>query len=170
MHSKIFKRRAFLKIATFNMTGFYPLLNSYAVQRKAPFYSVGSSSVLRDPDDNGVMLPEGFNSRIVARSGQAPIDYSAYIWHSAPDGGACFETKDGGWIYVSNSEAGSHGGGVGALRFNEAGEKLMRILFYKIQHKIAPAVRHPGKLGYPARNLTEGRYLNVTLTENPKQK
>ena len=124
MHSKVFKRRAFLKMAALSMTGFYPSLNSYAVKSKAPFYSVDSSGVLRDPDENGVMLPEGFKSRIVARSGQAPIDDSAYVWHPAPDGGACFETKDGGWIYVSNSEVGSHGGGAGALRFNEAGEKI----------------------------------------------
>ena len=124
MHSKIIKRRAFLKMAAFSMTGFYPSLNSYAARSDGPFYSVGGSGVLRDPDENGVMLPKGFKSRIVARSGQVPVDSSAYVWHPAPDGGACFEAKDGGWIYVSNSEVRSHGGGVGALRFNGAGEKI----------------------------------------------
>ncbi|MBM4361356.1 MAG: DUF839 domain-containing protein, partial [Deltaproteobacteria bacterium] len=40
---------------------------------------------------------------------------SDYRWHGAPDGGATFPMDDGGYVYVSNSEALP--GGVGALRF-----------------------------------------------------
>jgi len=77
---------------------------------------------LLPPDDNGVRLPRGFTSRIVARSGTRPASASSYKWHGSPDGGACFATPDGGWVYVSNCELPSGGGGVGALRFDAAGE------------------------------------------------
>jgi len=72
-----------------------------------------------DPDANGVRLPAGFTSRVVARSGQM-VEPSLYEWHNFPDGGATFATEDGGWIYVSNSEVPVVGG-VGAIRFNTDG-------------------------------------------------
>jgi hypothetical protein len=66
------------------------------------------------PDANGVRLPAGFSSRVVARSSRL-VGRSGYLWHPAPDGGACF--GDGsGWIYVSNSEIPLVGG-VSAIRF-----------------------------------------------------
>lgn len=71
-------------------------------------------------DANGVRLPPGFSSRIVARSGEAVLP-GGHEWHGFPDGGACFATPDGGWIYVSNSEM-PFVGGVGALRFDAKGE------------------------------------------------
>lgn len=74
---------------------------------------------LLPPDRNGVRLPAGFTSRIVARSGQELFDYR---WHAAPDGGATFATPDGGWIYVSNSELDKQAGGASALRFSSAGD------------------------------------------------
>jgi uncharacterized protein len=74
---------------------------------------------LRAADANGVRLPAGFSSRIVARAGQRRAgDASGYAWHDAPDGGAVFAQGDGGWIYVSNSEVDRGRGGVGALRFD----------------------------------------------------
>lgn len=84
--------------------------------------SVAASSIeqigpLAPPDANGLRLPDGFSSRIVARSSQQPVGASGYLWHPAPDGGATYATSDGGWIYVSNSEISGSGGGVGALRF-----------------------------------------------------
>ena len=80
------------------------------------FHSLDSIGELLPADENGVMLPAGFKSRIVARSGELPFADSNYIWHPAPDGGATFVTDDGGWIYVSNSEIRNRKGGVGALR------------------------------------------------------
>ena len=44
---------------------------------------------------------------------------SNYKWHRRPDGGATFPKNDGGWIYVSNSEVGDKGGGVGAIEFSK---------------------------------------------------
>ncbi|MBA9004793.1 MULTISPECIES: alkaline phosphatase PhoX [Thermomonospora] len=74
---------------------------------------------LQPADANGIQLPAGFTSQVVARSGQV-VPGTSYTWHSAPDGGACF--ADGtGWIYVSNSEMGSGAGGASAIRFNSSG-------------------------------------------------
>ncbi len=71
------------------------------------------------PDANGLRLPAGFTSRIIARSNEV-VAPSSYQWHSFPDGGATFATEDGGWIYVSNSELPLNGG-VGAIRFDSSG-------------------------------------------------
>lgn len=82
--------------------------------------SLASLGPLQSPDVNGLRLPVGFRSRIVARSSQ-PVPDTQIAWHAAPDGGATFATDDGGWIYASNSEIDSAGGGVSALRFNAQG-------------------------------------------------
>ena len=75
---------------------------------------------LQAPDANGIRLPVGFSSRIVARSGRKVA--ARYRWHIKPDGGATFATDDGGWIYVSNSESSSWlGGGASAIRFAPTG-------------------------------------------------
>ncbi|MFT5451332.1 MAG: secreted PhoX family phosphatase [Enterobacterales bacterium] len=89
---------------------------------EAAFNSLSSIGELLPADENGIMLPAGFKSRIVARSGEAPTTSSSYIWHGSPDGGAIFDTDDGGWIYVSNSEITKPKGGAGALRFNSNAE------------------------------------------------
>lgn len=70
-------------------------------------------------DKNGVRLPAGFTSRVVARSRRF-VAGTSYYWHGAPDGGACFPTPDGGWVYVSNSEIYGTGG-ASALRFSSDG-------------------------------------------------
>lgn len=72
---------------------------------------------LEPPDANGLRLPAGFHSRIVARSNQV-VGNTGFLWHRDPDGGATFATHDGGWIYASNSETDGGGGGVGVLRFD----------------------------------------------------
>jgi secreted PhoX family phosphatase len=69
-------------------------------------------------DANGLQLPAGFTSRVVATTGQT-VPGTAYAWHAAPDGGACFPSAGGGWIYVSNSEAAP--GGAGMVRFDGGG-------------------------------------------------
>ena len=69
-------------------------------------------------DANGIQLPSGFTSRVIARSRQI-VSGTSYTWHDAPDGGACF--ADGtGWLYVSNSEI-SGTGGASVVRFNSNG-------------------------------------------------
>ncbi len=75
---------------------------------------------LQAADADGLRLPAGFTARVVARSGLA-VAGTSHVWHPAPDGGACFATRDGGWIYASNSEVPTTGG-VGALKFDARGE------------------------------------------------
>lgn len=70
--------------------------------RNSPFRTMGP---LQAPDANGVQLPAGFSSRVVAVYNEPPIPGSSFRWHSDPDGGGVFRTEDGGWIYVSNCEA-----------------------------------------------------------------
>jgi secreted PhoX family phosphatase len=84
----------------------------------APYGPLGA------PDGNGIGLPKGFRSRIVAVS-REPVGGTDYRWHYAPDGGACFAVPDGdgAYVYVSNSETvGAEGGGVSAIRFAPDGE------------------------------------------------
>lgn len=78
----------------------------------------GPYGPLRTADANGVMLPTGFTSRVVARS-REQVGATGYLWHDAPDGGACF-TDGAGWIYVSNSEI-STTGGASAVSFDGGG-------------------------------------------------
>jgi hypothetical protein len=74
------------------------------------------------PDANGLLLPAGFTSELLAASGQ-PVVGTNHRWHLFPDGGACFALDDGGWIYANNSETPADGGGgAGALRFDAAGK------------------------------------------------
>jgi secreted PhoX family phosphatase len=73
---------------------------------------------LAAPDANGIRLPAGFRSRVVARGGR-PVPGTGYRWHPAPDGAACFPASDGGWILVSNSETLE--GGASAIRFRPDG-------------------------------------------------
>lgn len=75
---------------------------------------------LGEVDANGLRLPEGFTSRIIGTS-HTEVAGTGYTWHGNPDGGACFATDDGGWIYVSNSEELSTGG-VSMVRFDAEGE------------------------------------------------
>lgn len=87
--------------------------------------NVSAIGPLLEPDLNNIRLPSGFSSRVVASSGSRVNTISGrsdYRWHGAPDGGATFSAPDGGWVYVSNSERLSFlGGGVGAIRFDTAG-------------------------------------------------
>lgn len=128
MNRRLTDRRQFLRLgvqgaALFAAGGLLRFQESLALDPEAaPFYSLANLGPLQEPDENGLKLPQGFKSRIVARSGEAPAGLPGYTWHSAPDGGATFPTEDGGWVYVSNSEMRSFSGGVGALRFDSRGK------------------------------------------------
>lgn len=70
-------------------------------------------------DANGLRLPEGFRSRVIATTGEK-VPGTEHIWHMAPDGGACFPTANGGWIYTSNCEVFGMGG-ASMVRFARGG-------------------------------------------------
>jgi secreted PhoX family phosphatase len=77
---------------------------------------------LRPADENGLMLPPQFRSRVLARGGE-PVPGTDHRWHIFSDGAATFDTGDGGWILVSNCEAeADRGGGAEAIRFTGDGE------------------------------------------------
>ncbi|MBV1882430.1 MAG: PhoX family protein [Pseudomonadales bacterium] len=71
-------------------------------------------------NSDGLMLLPGYTSRVIAKSGKR-VGTSSYQWHGSPDGGETYETSDGGWIYVSNSELDNDRGGAGAIRFDSDG-------------------------------------------------
>ena len=68
------------------------------------------------PDGNGLRLPAGFTSRVIATTGKS-VENTVYPWHPLPDGGACFAMSDGGWAYTSNSET-PVAGGASMVRFD----------------------------------------------------
>jgi secreted PhoX family phosphatase len=72
-------------------------------------------------DANGLQLPAGFTSRVVARGGQV-VPGTTYPWPIFPDGSATYATTDGGWILVANSESlPTLGAGSSAMRFSADG-------------------------------------------------
>lgn len=108
--------------------GFWEALARPAKWGRSPYGPLGP------PDANGLRLPEGFRSRVIAR-GLLPVSGTLYLWHIFSDGAATFRTGDGGWILVSNSEVptpvhlpidlpiGNPGdGGASAIRFNRGGK------------------------------------------------
>lgn len=130
-------RRSFLQrgLATSGLVATGPLLwscgNSTTVGGTVLAPSLTKLGALGEPDENGIRLPAGFSSRVIAESGLPIVSdlvggvlgpVLGYEWHTFPDGGATFPADDGGWVYVSNSE--SVPGGVGAIRFNAAGERV----------------------------------------------
>lgn len=118
-------RRAFLRAAAGTVaTGSAAALGGSLWREAAAAQAVPGTThygPLQPADANGLELPAGFTSRVVARSGQ-PVGPEAYRWHPAPDGGACFPSPSG-WTYVSNSEV-VPGGGASALRFSRTGHVL----------------------------------------------
>ena len=113
-------RRDFLKVTVlggvaFSVGSSLPRLLSASAAGSGPYGPLGAA------DANGLQLPAGFESRVVATSGVVAPG-TTYQWHTAPDGGACFPTSDGGWVYVSNSEVDGGGGGVGMVRFDPSGQ------------------------------------------------
>jgi hypothetical protein len=77
----------------------------------------------RSPDRNGIVLPPGFRSRVVAIGGET-VAGTNYRWHPFSDGGATIADGSGGWYYVSNSEVidPPEHGAVSALHFDASGK------------------------------------------------
>ena len=101
--AQVLSRRGFLRgagaLGVAGLAG--PLASSRAHADEGCVEGVGPLSAA---DANGLMLPAGFTSRVVATTGQN-VAGTSHVWHTAPDGGATFATPGGGWIYVSNSES-----------------------------------------------------------------
>ena len=79
----------------------------------------GPYGPLQPANGDGLMLPAGFTSRLLAASGET-VPGTGHTWHANPDGAACLPAAGGGWYLVSNGETGGGGGTVGTLRFDSA--------------------------------------------------
>lgn len=115
-------RRAFLRdtLKMAGATALVPALAQLPNVASANNRTVLDLGPLMAPDDNGIRLPRGFSAKLVARAFY-PVPGTRQPWHIFPDGGACFPTDDGGWIYVSNSEF-PVAGGVQAIKFQADGQ------------------------------------------------
>ena len=112
----VLNRRRFLRYAMLGLGGLAGLASAGA-GRAAPAGLIRQTRL--DPALN-IDIPVDTSIRVVAHSGRPVLPAGNFLWHSAPDGGACFPAPDGGWIYVSNSEMANGQGGVGAIRFDAA--------------------------------------------------
>lgn len=75
----------------------------------------------RSADRNGIVLPEGFTSNVIAVGGER-VGNTGYDWHAFSDGAACIRTPTG-WYYVANSEVPSaRGGGASVIEFDAQGK------------------------------------------------
>ncbi len=110
-----FSRRQFIQYA---MLG----LSSLAMPRTGFSLPATLTKKLHLDKTHNIELPEGSSIRIVAQSSRPVISNKSFLWHRAPDGGACYATRNDSWIYVSNSEIKEKGGGASAIRFNKQGE------------------------------------------------
>ena len=123
---------------------------------------LASGGDLQAPDANGIRLPVGFSSRVVARSGEVPAGGSVgYSWHAAPDGGAVFATADGGWVYVSNSELANGAGGVGHCDSIRMPDSPTLTGCFRAAVETALAAKRPGVAGCPAKKWMMGRCGSV---------
>src|SRR5690606_544983 len=111
-------RRKLCRLGLGGLSALFIAPFTFTTQNIAAPLRSATVGMLQAPDENGVRLPVGLASRIVARSEQNLIGYQ---WHAAPDGGATFSTPDGGWIYDSNSECRKGKGGEGTLSFIRQG-------------------------------------------------
>ena len=99
-------RRQFLRLSAAGAGAAAAVPTFLGTSLPAAHAAPGPYGGLLSADANGIRLPAGFTSRVVARSGQT-VPGTSYSWHGAPDGGATFAMADGGWIYTSNSELSS---------------------------------------------------------------
>ena len=116
-------RRQFLKASAASAAGIAFSSSLWRTVLAEPVSTVGTGpyGALLPPDANGLRLPAGFTSRVIAKSEEV-VPGTSYLWHHAPDGGAVYPVADGGWIYASNSEVPANfGGGASAVRFDSSG-------------------------------------------------
>jgi secreted PhoX family phosphatase len=131
-HHPVLSRRAFIHsgLAAGASLAFGPAFWREALSASADPARIGDGPYgpLGPPDENGIRLPQGFRSRVIARAGQS-VEGTGYTWPEFPDGGGAFPTGDGGWILVVNSESPPDAdvplltgiGGASAIRFRSDG-------------------------------------------------
>ncbi|MES2683871.1 MAG: alkaline phosphatase PhoX [Pseudomonadota bacterium] len=102
-------RRRFLQ-AGLAVAGCFALGRDFWKRAYAAPAVIGSGpyGALLPADANGLMLPQGFSSRVIATAYsevlRADGSSTGFTFPRAPDGGGVIPQADGGWIYVINSE------------------------------------------------------------------
>ncbi|MFC7531922.1 alkaline phosphatase PhoX [Actinoplanes sp. GCM10030250] len=114
-------RRSLLRATVAGAGGLALPFTAWPAAYAAPAQNAtGPYGPLQAADANGIQLPSGFTSRVIARSRQV-VPGTSYVWHDAPDGGAVIPNGSG-WVYVSNSEVSSSaGGGASRILFDAGG-------------------------------------------------
>ena len=116
-------RRQFLQSGVFAAGGAtaFPLLATATAGAQGSGESPYGSLEGIAPDANGMILPPGFTSRVVAVAGE-PVGDTDFEWHIFPDGAAIFDDGNGGWIHTVNSEVFLAGAaGVSAIHYDADG-------------------------------------------------
>ena len=116
-------RRQFLQSGVFAAGGAtaFPLFANATASAQAAGESPYGSLEGVAPDANGMILPPGFTSRVVAVAGE-PVGDTDFEWHIFPDGAATFDDGNGGWIHTVNSEVFLAGAaGVSAIHYDADG-------------------------------------------------
>ncbi len=113
-------RRSFLKTGVGGVATAAVLSGTTWRTALAATVGPGPYGELGVPDANGISLPAGFTSRVLAVSG-SPVVGTDYVWHGAPDGGAAIAAGSG-WFYVSNSELSAGAGGASVIAFASDGQ------------------------------------------------
>ena len=114
-------RRSFLQAGATVLSGaFLGGSARYVAQATAAIGDSPYGPLATRANPDGLRLPAGFTSRLLAVSGQR-VAGTTYTWHTSPDGGACTARPDGGWVYISNGERSNAAGGVGVIAFDPAG-------------------------------------------------
>ena len=188
------QRRTFLQAAGllggFSAFGFNAPIRSAIAAACGPLAVTGPSPYgpLLAADANGLQLPAGFTSRVLARSGQL-VGTTGYTWRNFPDGGACFpNSTTGGWYYASNNEVSSPGGGAQALEFSSTGAIVRAYSILSGSQRNCAGGKHQGKwlsceevsrgvvwecdpkgVGAPIRRLPLGSFAHeAALSLNPR--
>lgn len=115
-------RRALLRnsLKTAGVMALGPALAQVPRIASAETGSLMALGPLREPDALGIRLPAGFSARQIAQAFRR-VPNTQQTWHIFPDGGACFPTPEGGWVYASNCEF-PVAGGAQAVRFAANGD------------------------------------------------
>jgi uncharacterized protein len=116
-------RRGLLRSAALSAGGlaFGPAFYRRAFAATPATPGPGPYGPLGPADANGLQLPAGFSSRLIARGNQT-VPGTAYPWHVFTDGQATFPASGGGWTLVANSEVPSAtGGGASSISFDKNG-------------------------------------------------
>ena len=118
-------RRSFLKIGIAGVAG-VGLLHGNELSATTPELGPYSSIEGNKPDKNGFLLPDGYESKVVAIGGEL-VEGTDYQWHLFSSGAGTISDGNNGWFFISNSEVSNFltpdetWGGASSIHFDASG-------------------------------------------------